>query len=352
MTAAENNPSPESARVEGIDSETTIAYAPAAVAAPADTEATVVYSGHAEAEATVVYSAQTTGSPAAPADVVPPAGPVAAPVPGSVAAPATAAAPAPTSIPPGYPPPPAPGPGYGPPAAPTSGYGPPPVPASYPPLGYPAPAPPAPGYGPTPGYPPPPIPSAPPAPGPALQVGYLPPGGYPPPPPGAFGAPMGGYPQPGGYPPYGGYPLGMGGPGDLWPRFFARLIDTIGAGFVVGFVAGMLSRAVPASTNFVVLSVLSGVLTYAYFVFFESKRGATLGKRMLGLRVLGPGGAPAPTVQQSATRNSFVLLGAIPYVGGVLSLIAAIYLAVTIEGSPTKQGKHDQIAGGTQVIKT
>jgi hypothetical protein len=28
-----------------------------------------------------------------------------------------------------------------------------------------------------------------------------------------------------------------------------------------------------------------------------------------------------------------------------------IVIAVTISGSPTKQGKHDDFAGGTQVVK-
>ena len=31
--------------------------------------------------------------------------------------------------------------------------------------------------------------------------------------------------------------------------------------------------------------------------------------------------------------------------------IAYIVIAVTISGSPTKQGKHDELAGGTQVVK-
>jgi hypothetical protein len=27
-------------------------------------------------------------------------------------------------------------------------------------------------------------------------------------------------------------------------------------------------------------------------------------------------------------------------------------IAITINGSPTKQGKHDEMAGGTQVVKS
>jgi hypothetical protein len=50
-------------------------------------------------------------------------------------------------------------------------------------------------------------------------------------------------------------------------------------------------------------------------------------------------------------RNSFTLLTVFPYLGTLLAIIAYIVIAVTISGSPTKQGKHDELAGGTQVVK-
>ncbi len=93
-------------------------------------------------------------------------------------------------------------------------------------------------------------------------------------------------------------------------------------------------------------------MTFVYFVAFEVTQGWTPGKKILGLSVHGPpGGAPKPDVQQSAIRNSFTLLSVIPYIGGLLAVIAYIVIAVTINGSPTKQGKHDELAGGTQVVK-
>ncbi len=45
------------------------------------------------------------------------------------------------------------------------------------------------------------------------------------------------------------------------------------------------------------------------------------------------------------------MLNIIPFIGGLLTLVAVIVIAVTINGSPTKQGKHDELAGGTQVVK-
>ncbi len=199
-------------------------------------------------------------------------------------------------------------------------------------------------YGPPGGYPPPP---------PTGQPGSYPPppSGYPPPPPGQPGGylpppPQNPYAQPG----YGGYPppLPTGGqPGGLGLRFAARLID----GIIVGIVSFVLALLLDSTSNILVTGLFSGILTFAYFVAFEVTQGWTPAKKILGLSVHGPGGAPKPTLQQSAIRNAFTLLSIIPFVGGFLGVIAYIVIAVTINGSPTKQGKHDELAGGTQVVK-
>ena len=104
-------------------------------------------------------------------------------------------------------------------------------------------------------------------------------------------------------------------------------------------------------SNFWVTGLFTGLLMFVYFVAFEVSIGSTPGKKLLGLSVHGPGGAPKPTAAQSAIRNSWTLLPIIPFVGGLLGFVAIIIIAVTINGSPTKQGKHDELAGGTQVVK-
>lgn len=166
-----------------------------------------------------------------------------------------------------------------------------------------------------------------------------PPGYPPPPPPGApYGVP--------GYPPV-PQPGWGARPGGLGARFGARVID----GILVGIVAGLLAVMMGVSRNILVTGLFSGVLMFAYFVGMEVTQGRTLGKMLLGLSVRGPGGAPKPDVKQSAIRNAFTLLPILPYLGGLLAFIAYIVIAVTINGSPTKQGKHDELAGGTQVVK-
>ncbi|WP_167102180.1 RDD family protein [Mycobacterium sp. DL592] len=130
-------------------------------------------------------------------------------------------------------------------------------------------------------------------------------------------------------------------------RFAARLID----GILVSIVAVILAFLFHATSNILVTGLFSGLLTFAYFLFFEGTQGWTPAKKILGLSVRGPGGAPKPTLQQAAIRNSFTLLSVVPYIGGLLGVIAYIVIAVTINNSPSKQGKHDELAGGTQVVK-
>jgi uncharacterized RDD family membrane protein YckC len=150
------------------------------------------------------------------------------------------------------------------------------------------------------------------------------------------------YGQPAGYPPYGGAM-----PGGLGRRFFARVID----GIIVGIVSSLLAFFTDSLSSIWVTGLFTGLLMFVYFVAFEVSQGWTPGKRILGLAVRGSA-TPKPTAAQSAIRNSWTLLPIIPFVGGLLGVIAIIVIAVTVSGSPTKQGKHDELAGGTQVVRS
>jgi uncharacterized RDD family membrane protein YckC len=146
------------------------------------------------------------------------------------------------------------------------------------------------------------------------------------------------------YPPP--FPAGLE-PGGLVVRFFARLID----GIIVGIACFLLSFFTDTLSSIWVTGLFTGLLMFVYFLAFETAQGWTPGKRVLGLRVHGPGGALKPTAKQAAIRNVWTLIPIIPFVGGLLAFVAMIVIAVTITGSPTKQGKHDELAGGTQVVK-
>jgi uncharacterized RDD family membrane protein YckC len=171
-------------------------------------------------------------------------------------------------------------------------------------------------------------------------------------------------------PGYGPPPTGAGQPGELGMRFLARLIDFVLLGIVNFVVVGaivlrsVMDEDANAFTNAddygaaAVYSILTTVITWAYFAILESRNGQTIGKMLLKLRTTqGANGAP-PSLEQAFKRNAFVaigLLGIIPFLGfiaGIATLVAYVMVAVTINSSPTRQGWHDNFAGGTQVVKT
>lgn len=133
-------------------------------------------------------------------------------------------------------------------------------------------------------------------------------------------------------------------PAGLGVRLAARIIDSIIMGALMFVVLSILNLR----NDILVLIGITAVATFVYFVICESSWGATLGKRLLGLRVTGPTAA-RPSVGQSAIRNAFMVSSAIPFVGGLVDLALRVAIAVTITKSPAKQGIHDRWAGGTQV---
>ncbi len=166
----------------------------------------------------------------------------------------------------------------------------------------------------------------------------------PPPQPGQYG-------HPGFYPPPGGGPQ----PGGLGVRIVARVIDNlivaIPAGIILALAGSVAGSETSLADSHMVVGLVVGLFIFAYYVTFEITQGWTPAKKLLGLSVHGPGGAAKPDFQQSAIRNSWTLFPILPFIGGLLGLVAITVIAITINSSPTKQGKHDELAGGTQVLK-
>lgn len=132
-------------------------------------------------------------------------------------------------------------------------------------------------------------------------------------------------------------------PASLGARIGARIIDAILVGIASLIIAFLL-----IAVDSIVAGVITSLLGFGYFVWLESTQGATLGKKLLNMRVVGPdGGNPAMDV--AAKRNVWMLLGIIPVVGGALSLVAVIVIIVTIAQSPDNRGYHDTFAG-TSVV--
>jgi uncharacterized RDD family membrane protein YckC len=95
--------------------------------------------------------------------------------------------------------------------------------------------------------------------------------------------------------------------------------------------------------------IIWGVVV-VYFTYLESTGpGATLGKAVFKIRVADPGGG-LPSRRQAFVRNAWMLLGIIPFLGGLAMIALAIVIAVAISSSPEGIGTHDQWAGGTHVL--
>ena len=169
-----------------------------------------------------------------------------------------------------------------------------------------------------------------------------------------YGQPQDAFGQPGyGQPPFPGQPgFGMAQPADLGIRIGARLIDFLIVYIPGAILQGVVRAFLPANLGVTFLaSFLLSIIAIAYFVLMEGTQGATLGKKIVGLRVLGPNGAPQPDLQQAFMRNLFVVAAAIACIGQLAALVMVIVIMVTISQSPIKQGWHDRLAGGTQVVK-
>lgn len=151
---------------------------------------------------------------------------------------------------------------------------------------------------------------------------------------------------------------GVGSPADLGTRFLARLIDSIAIGIVTSIIAVPFAfgSAFSAYGSFrfgassLLWAVITAAITIGYFAFMEANMGQTLGKMALGLRTEGPSGGK-PTMEQALKRNAWYALAIVPFIGWLAQLAAAVYIAVTINNSPTRTGWHDAFAGGTKVVK-
>ncbi len=169
-----------------------------------------------------------------------------------------------------------------------------------------------------------------------------PPMGTPPPDGGGGQPPQGG----GGQPPQGGGSA-PAGTASLGVRIGARLLDWLIV-YIPLFIIFLVVGVGAAFGGFGVEGWISGaifaVLWFGYFVWFESNQGATIGKKLLNLRVVTADGSN-PTMEQAAKRNVWMLFGIVPFVGGLLSLAAVIIIIVTISSNPDNRGYHDNFAG-------
>ncbi|MEN8041803.1 MAG: RDD family protein [Actinomycetota bacterium] len=146
---------------------------------------------------------------------------------------------------------------------------------------------------------------------------------------------------------------------ELMPRLLARLIDSVILSFVmfVVIVPIVFVTILNTSGNMFggfgigefFISLVWIAIVIGYFAYLESSRGQTVGKMVMKLKVQGSDGQN-PTFETAVKRNAFNAVGIIPVIGTLASLAAVLYIAYTINESPSNTGWHDEFAGGTQVI--
>ncbi len=127
----------------------------------------------------------------------------------------------------------------------------------------------------------------------------------------------------------------MAGPSlaGIGKRFVAIVIDCI----IIGVVSGALSFGLKGSA---LGGLLSAVIGFGYFIYFEgSERQATLGKQVMGIKVVTASGGKIDYAK-AAVRNLSRILSGILLIGYIMALF-----------TEKEQALHDLIAGTIVVRK-
>jgi uncharacterized RDD family membrane protein YckC len=171
--------------------------------------------------------------------------------------------------------------------------------------------------------------------------------------------PMGGYGAPGPAPQPASPPLA-----EWWQRLLARVIDGVilGVGYAVLSLILTLVLVGGDGSGLFLASLLTAVLAaggyFAYEYVMLGKGGQTVGKMVLGLRVVpvggaaGPGGLPSDlAVKRAGVLWGPLALSFIPVIGFIAYLGYVVNVLWQFWDKPLQQCLHDK-AAGTMVIVT
>jgi uncharacterized RDD family membrane protein YckC len=138
-------------------------------------------------------------------------------------------------------------------------------------------------------------------------------------------------------------------PADLGGRLVALVVDSLAVVLIVTPVAVLAELAgggVPGG--------IEVVLVWFVYRAIADGTGGSLGKRLLGMRVVGPGGGRAG-LGAGAARNLWSLSAIVPtlvppVIGNTVAVAVSVAVAITIARDPTERGWHDRLAG-TAVVR-
>ena len=112
-------------------------------------------------------------------------------------------------------------------------------------------------------------------------------------------------------------------------RIGARIVDSLPI-FVIGIVAALIVPSFRNNAELGMLVFIALVLAYlVYQVVLMTKYGQTFGKKLLGIRVVNadgdnPGFVKYVLVREFGYNLILSILGAIPLLGGIISIVALI----------------------------
>jgi len=119
----------------------------------------------------------------------------------------------------------------------------------------------------------------------------------------------------------------------FWRRLVAYIID----GIILGAITGVLMAIFGAQQA---ASWLSSAIGIIYIIGFWTWRGQTLGKMVMGVKIVKTDGSPIG-IGRAILR----------YIGYLISAVIILIGYLMIAWDSKKQGLHDKIAG-TYVVKT
>lgn len=119
----------------------------------------------------------------------------------------------------------------------------------------------------------------------------------------------------------------------FWIRFVAYLID----GVILGIVQGILMAIFGAQS--LTTTILSIIISLLYLIWYQSRNGQTLGKKLMGIKVIKVTGAPV-TIGTLLLRE---------IIGKAISALI-LFIGYLMAAGPKKRALHDYIAS-TVVIK-
>lgn len=133
------------------------------------------------------------------------------------------------------------------------------------------------------------------------------------------------------------------GPGK---RVLARVLDAVIVGIPASLLLAVMGLPAPTiglgGTEAWAQSAITAGLWFLYYVSFEAVSGATFAKRIMNMKVVSDTEGTVG-LGSAALRNSWILLGLVPAIGGVLLLGAVVWIVASM--GQDKKGIHDRLAG-------